>query len=108
MAQELRILGNLYGFDQEEAGRYPAWGYEEKSSLREAMRAAVKRCTGTELVEKAVHGGLECGVAKNKWPDMDIITMGPTAEAVHSPDERLDLQSFDNCYKVLCDLLENL
>ena len=60
------------------------------------------------MVEKAVHGGLECGVAKSKWPDMDIITMGPTAEGVHSPDERLDLESFDSCYNVLRDLLAHL
>lgn len=108
MAEELRIMGKLYGLGQEEAGKYPAWGYEEHSPLREAMRDTVKGCVGKELVEKAVHGGLECGVAKNKWPDMDIITMGPTAEAVHSPDERLNLQSFDDCYKVLCELLKNL
>lgn len=108
MEQELEILGRLYGLCQEAAGRYPAWGYQEKSPLREAMREAVKRCTGKELVEKAVHGGLECGVAKNKWPDMDIITMGPTAEAVHSPDERLNLKSFDDCYEVLCDLIKHL
>ncbi len=108
MEQELEILGRLYGLCQETAGRYPAWGYQEKSPLREAMREAVKRCTGKELVEKAVHGGLECGVAKNKWPDMDIITMGPTAEAVHSPDERLNLKSFDDCYEVLCDLIKHL
>lgn len=108
MAEELKILGNLYSLSQEVGGSYPAWAYEENSELREKMREAVKACTGKDLVEKAVHGGLECGVAKNKWPDMDIITMGPTAEAVHSPDERLDLRSFDSCYQVLCDLLGRL
>ncbi len=85
-----------------------AWGYEEHSALREVMRETVRQCTGKELVEKAVHGGLECGVAKEKWPDMDIVTMGPLAEAVHSPDERLDLESFDRCYGILCALLANL
>lgn len=108
MEEELEILGNLYGMDQEKTGRYPAWGYEENSPLREIMRETVKRCTGKDLVEKAVHGGSECGVAKSKWPDMDIITMGPTAEGVHSPDERLDLESFDSCYNVLRDLLAHL
>lgn len=47
-------------------------------------------------------------MAKSKWPDMDIITMGPTAEGVHSPDERLYLESFDSCYNVLRDLLAHL
>ena len=47
-------------------------------------------------------------MAKEKWPDMDIVTMGPLAEAVHSPDERLDLESFDRCYGILCALLANL
>lgn len=105
MTEELKILGRLYELSQEESGSYPAWNYEEQSPLREIMRKVVKQCTGKELVEKAVHGGLECGVAKEKWPDMDIITMGPVAKAVHSPDECLNLQSFDECYEVLCELI---
>ena len=108
MAGELKVLGDLWGMSQETGSRYPAWGYEEHSALREVMRETVRQCTGKELVEKAVHGGLECGVAKEKWPDMDIVTMGPLAEAVHSPDERLDLESFDRCYGILCALLANL
>ncbi len=108
MAEELRIMGRLYGFAQEEGGKYPAWGFEENSALRGVMRESVKRCMGKELVEKAVHGGLECGVAKNKWPDMDIVTLGPASEGAHSPDEKLNLKSFDDCYDLLCDLISHL
>ncbi len=76
--------------------------------MREVMREAVKSSMGKELELLAVHGGLECGVFKSKWPDMDMVTLGPVGLDVHSPDERLDLQSFDRCYELLKEFLRRL
>lgn len=108
MAEELRILSGIYGIDAKESSRYSAWGYEENSYMREVMREAVKSSMGKELELLAVHGGLECGVFKSKWPDMDMVTLGPVGLDVHSPDERLDLQSFDRCYELLKEFLRRL
>ena len=108
MIEELRILGRLFGLKTEESGRYPAWGYEETSVMRPAMTQAVKTVMNKDLVLLAVHGGLECGVFKNKWPDMDMVTLGPVGKDVHTPDEKLDLESFDICYDLLKEFLRIL
>ena len=44
---------------------------------------------------------------KDKYtaPEMDIITYGPIAEGAHTPDEKLDLASFDRSYEILCDVV---
>lgn len=105
MASELNTLAALCEMRAEESARYPAWAYEEGSKMREIMKEAVKKSMGIELEMLAVHGGLECGVFKQKWPDMDMVTMGPVGLDVHSPNERLDLQSFDECYKLLKEFL---
>lgn len=108
MAEELQLLADLYSISFETSSRYPAWGYEENSYMREVMKKAVKTVMGRELELLAVHGGLECGVFKNKWPDMDMVTLGPVGKDVHSPDERMDLESFDECYALLKEFLRLL
>ena len=57
------------------------------------------------MKEEATHGGLECGVFKGLRPDLDIITYGPIAEGEHTPDEYLDLASFDRAYDVLREVI---
>lgn len=105
---ELEILAKLFHISCKTGSRYPAWGYEENSYMREVMKKAVKASMGKDLELLAVHGGLECGVFKSKWPDMDMVTLGPVGKDVHSPDERLDLQSFDDCYELLKEFLQML
>ena len=73
----------------------------------EAMRAtAVLKERGIEMKERASHGGLECGVFRGLIPDLDIITYGPISEGEHTPDEKLDLASFDRAYENLLTVLE--
>ena len=108
MAMQLRILSERFGLEMEESSRYPGWSYEEHSVMRERLREAVKEVMNRPLEELAVHGGLECGVFKQKWPDMDMVTLGPVGENVHTPDERLNLASFDICYSLLKVYLSKL
>ncbi len=108
MASELKRLSSLYGGSHMEYGRYPAWAYEEKSGMRDLFCSVMKELTGVETELQAVHGGLECGVFKSKWPEMEIVTFGPLAENVHTPQERLNLESFDRCYGLLCALLARM
>lgn len=67
-----------------------------------------KKQTGKDLVIKAVHGGLECGVFKDRIPDLDIVTMGPLAMGAHTPEEKLNLASFERVWNFLVELLETL
>lgn len=108
MAMQLRILSEQFGLEMEESSRYPGWSYEENSTMRERLREAVEEVMNRPLEELAVHGGLECGVFKQKWPDMDMVTLGPVGENVHTPDERLNLASFDLCYSLLKTYLTKL
>ena len=56
---------------------------------------------GKELVVSAAHGGCECGVFKGLDPKIDIISFGPITRYIHTPDEELDLESFDRSYGLL-------
>ncbi|MBR4121749.1 MAG: M20/M25/M40 family metallo-hydrolase, partial [Erysipelotrichaceae bacterium] len=61
---------------------------------------------GIEMKEKTTHGGLECGVFRGKIPGLDIVTYGPISTGEHTPDEKMDLASFDRAYENLVEVLK--
>ena len=105
LARRLLTLAKLLDLDAEIVSGYSGWAYTEESEMRRIYRRV---CERHDLVytERATHGGLECGIIKGLDPDMDIITFGPISEAIHSPDEKLELQSFDDAYAILCEILK--
>lgn len=101
-------LAETYGYEAHRNNGYPCWDYIHNSPLRETMNRVHKELYGKDIVMLGVHGGLECGVFKTKLPNLDIVTMGPNAYDVHSPNERLELSSFDETYRFLIQFIENL
>lgn len=108
MQDESHTLGALLGFECEDANWYPCWEYVENSALRSIMKEVYHDMYGTDLIVEAVHGGLECGILKDKLPDLDIVTLGMDMYDVHTPMEKLDLASFDRSYRFLCEFLSKL
>lgn len=104
---EVELLCGLFGFEDEVDFHFPAWEYRE-SELQEKQKAAFRAVRGKELELMPVQGGLECGVFDRMFSDIQIVTMGALADDVHTPDEWLDIQSFDDMYKVLILLLKSL
>lgn len=98
-------LGRLLNINVEAADRYPGWSYAEVSPLRDIYRDVLAG-HGIELETRATHGGLEASVFKGLVPDMDIITFGPVAKGAHTPDETLNLESFDRAYGYLCEIIK--
>lgn len=103
---KMNDLGHYTGALVVKGAQYPGWGYEANSPLRKLLKELLAK-RGLTLVEQATHGGLECGYFKALIPDLDIITYGPVIENMHTPDEWMDLASFDRCYEVVKELVEN-
>jgi dipeptidase D len=57
---------------------------------------------------KAVHAGLECGIIGEKYPGMDMVSFGPTMSGVHSPDEKLEIETVPRFYEFLKGILKNV
>ena len=105
MINHLQALADIVGVNFEVTDRYAGWGFTETSGLRKLLREVLKE-RGIDLKEEAAHGGLECGIFKGLDEELDIITYGPVAEGAHTPEEKLDLASFDRAFAVLCEVLE--
>ena len=109
--EEQEIIINfcdIFGFQWECVSRHPTWEYEANSSMRETLKKVYRDFYKREMIERATHGSLECGVFKKIIPDIDIVTIGPECYDAHTTTERMNLKSFDDTYLVLVKFLENL
>lgn len=102
---QLQLLCRRYGFGFRIIDRYYGWDYAKDSPLREILRDVLKE-KGIEMKERSTHGGLECGIFKGLIPDLDIITYGPIEIGEHTPEEKLNLASFDRAYVNLLEVLK--
>ncbi len=108
MGTELGIIADLFDMDYVIGGYYPGWAYEPNSFMREKLRENVKVLMGKDLVTEAVHGGLETGFFKQKWPDVDIVVFGAKCRDYHTPEESMNMESFDKCFELLKMMLASL
>ncbi|MBR6167505.1 MAG: aminoacyl-histidine dipeptidase [Paludibacteraceae bacterium] len=87
---------------------YPGWAPNPNSALLEVVRKAYKDLFKDEPQVLAIHAGLECGLFLEKYPYLDMVSIGPQMYGVHSPQERLSIPSTERCYKWLCQTLQAL
>ncbi len=87
------------------SSRYPGFNYKKESNLRKIMEKVVEEKYGVKLELKAGHGGTECGIFSGLYEDFDIIGLGPQSLDIHTPDERLNLESFDRAYDLLKQII---
>ncbi|MCI1779407.1 MAG: aminoacyl-histidine dipeptidase [Bacteroidales bacterium] len=89
-------------------GRYPGWKPNLDSPILDVTKNAYIKLFGNEPVVRAIHAGLECGLFLTKFPDLDMISFGPTLRSVHAPGEKLDLASLEKFTKLLNEVLVNI
>lgn len=105
----LTCLAGYTGGSVTTFARYPGWKYDENSKIRKTFREVLSKLyDGKVLEERAAHGGLECAIFTQIDGGMDIITCGPVSEGCHTPDEFLDLASFDRTYKLLTTIIASV
>ena len=79
----------LAGAEAHSSDGYPAWKMRAESKLRDTVVETYKELFGKEPVVRGIHAGLECGLFSERYPNIDMISFGPTLRDVHTPDERL-------------------
>ena len=87
---------------------YPGWTPNPSSPLLDITKKAYIDLFKSEPKVLAIHAGLECGLFLEKYPYLDMVSIGPQMYGVHSPQERLSIPSTDRCYSWLCQILKSL
>ena len=107
MAERVEPAFFLGSFDVEHHGEYPGWKPNLESRILKVSVESYKRLFKTDPEVKAIHAGLECGLFLEKFPDLDMISFGPTLRNVHAPGEKLELASLDKFVAHLTDVVLN-
>ena len=87
---------------------YPGWKPNTSSKLVKITANSYRSLFKQEPLVKAIHAGLECGLFLEKYPDLDMISFGPTIKGAHSPDERLHIPSVKKFWDLLIDVLQKV
>lgn len=99
---------NLAGALVQEAEGYPSWTPNPDSSLVKLACLTYSDLFNSDAQVLAIHAGLECGLFLDKKKGMDMISIGPTLRAVHSPDEAVDIASVEKFWVFMLELLNRL
>ncbi|MEG0371654.1 MAG: aminoacyl-histidine dipeptidase [Clostridium sp.] len=89
-------------------GDYPEWEFSNKSHLQSVLSNVYKDMFNKTPNITAIHAGLECGILKNKYPHLDMISFGPDHFDVHSPNEHLSISSTERMWEYLLGILAEL
>jgi len=99
------ILG-LGGASVDFGSGYPGWKPNMDSPILKTAKSAYRSLYGKDPGVKAVHAGLECGVIGERIPGMDMVSFGPTLEGVHSPDEKIYIDTVEKFWNFLLEILK--
>ena len=98
----------LINADVKVEGGYPGWKPNVSSPVLKTASGVYKEMFGKVPEIKAIHAGLECGILGGIYPNLDMISFGPTIRFPHSPDEKVNIESVVKFFKFLCGILKSV
>ncbi|MBU2996513.1 aminoacyl-histidine dipeptidase [Cellulophaga baltica] len=108
LANTLRSTFELAGFDVSLSREYPGWNPNPNSVILKVLEAQYEQVFNEKPKVVACHAGLECGILGQNYPEMDMISYGPTIKGAHSPDERVSISSVQKFWKFTLEILKNI
>ena len=108
LANSLKSAFELSGFDVELSGEYPGWQPNINSEILDIVSNLYENLHGEKAKVEACHAGLECGILGQNYPEIDMVSFGPTIRGAHSPDERASISSTKKFWKFLIEILGNI
>lgn len=104
----VRSVCRLADADVVFSGRYPGWEPQADANIVKRTKTLYDRILGKESVIKVIHAGLECGLINKVYPNMEMVSIGPTILGAHSPDERCHIPAVAVYWKLLTELLATM
>ncbi|MEZ9139004.1 MULTISPECIES: aminoacyl-histidine dipeptidase [unclassified Shewanella] len=105
---QLTALANLSGASIELSGAYPGWKPDNNSPVMAIVRDTYNDIYKKDPTIMVIHAGLECGLFKEPYPTMDMVSIGPTIRYPHSPDEMVNITTVGQYWELLLAVLERI
>jgi dipeptidase D len=108
LADSLNCAFALGGYEVRLSGSYPGWKPDPGSTILKLLETKYASAFGAAPRVMACHAGLECGILGQNYPEMEMISFGPTIKGAHSPDERASISSVQKFWKFLLEVLRDI
>ena len=108
VTEMLQSLASLSGACAEFSGSYPGWEPQAHSPIVDLTHKIYADVLGYEPTIKVIHAGLECGLLKKIYPNMDMVSIGPTIKNAHSPDEKVHIPAVQIYWSLITKLLAEI
>ncbi|WP_292008496.1 aminoacyl-histidine dipeptidase [Chryseobacterium sp.] len=108
VAEQLKSVSELAGMNVEFSGSYPGWKPKPGSEIVQLMEKIYENKFNEKPEVVACHAGLECGIIGANYPEMEMVSFGPTIKGAHSPDERANIPSAQKFWSFLKDILAQI
>jgi len=105
IGNQVQVVFELASAMVEQNTGYPGWSPNPKSEIIAIGIKAYRKLFKHEPQMKAVHAGLECGLFLEKYPNLEMVSIGPTMKGCHSPDERMEIESVTRFWELLLEML---
>ena len=107
-AERIAALSSLAGMECAHGGSYPGWRPEPGTWLVKTMCGIYERTFARPMDVRALHAGLECGIIGEKYPDMEMVSIGPDMNDVHTPEENVSISSVQRFWEYLKRVVETI
>lgn len=108
IVNQTEIIAEALGASLTTHSEYPEWQYDPNSKIRDIFQRVHKELYNTEAEIVAIHAGVECGLFKEKFRDIDMISFGPNLYDVHTPDEHMSISSVKRTWEYLLAVLKEI
>jgi len=108
IAKTVRTVFELAGAEVTQGHGYPGWKPNVNSPILKVFAQTYRDMYNKEPEVMAIHAGLETGLFLTKYPDLDMISIGPTMTGIHSPEEKLSISSVASFYGYLKEALSRI
>lgn len=108
VASAYKDIFEAIGAEVVHSGDYPGWEPVAQSPIVKTMRSLYVNLYGEEPHVMACHAGLECGIIGERYPNLEMVSFGPTIKGAHSPDERASISSVQKFWKWTLETLKNI
>jgi dipeptidase D len=108
VAEQLKSVSELAGMNVEFSGSYPGWKPKPGSEIVQLMEKIYTEKFAEKPHVVACHAGLECGIIGANYPEMEMVSYGPTIRGAHSPDEKANISSTQKFWAFTKDILANI
>ena len=108
VAEQLKSVSELAGMKVEFSGSYPGWKPKPGSEIVQVLEKIYTEKFAEKPHVVACHAGLECGIIGANYPEMEMVSYGPTIRGAHSPDEKANITSTQKFWSFTKDILANI